>query len=426
VVVPFRIEPQWPTRRHDPRDLVDATFCSLRIRINDENATSYQTEAGVEEDHVELPAYYLAEWVAENWWALLWEPAKGEDGGDEDFRSRHSICAAEHGFILPNLNIVPAGESVRLYGSARSAKYADARFRRIPETSVDRQIVESALRDFVTKTVARVSPDLGSPLQAAWSLVEETSDDETDFCRLIGALGLSPYDEHAPIERALDSASKVLKDQQLLDLCLTATADNIVKAAYVAAVMHGVLDRSQEIDLAAMPPPPAEQPGLPPWKYGYQAARMLRSHMSVGDKDIDGAAIIFDRLHVDPAAKPDGALSGVESPILIGGTSRRESTGRMVLGPTAKQSRKFAAARATYFFLTGKNGDQRLITNAVTPDQQASRAFAAELLVPQTYIRARGDGGRLKWDKVNAIAQDAGVSADVIKLQASNIGFQVE
>src|SRR5262245_53839972 len=37
------------------------------------------------------PVYFLAEWIAENWWPLLWEPRKSEEVPDDAaFLARHS------------------------------------------------------------------------------------------------------------------------------------------------------------------------------------------------------------------------------------------------------------------------------------------------------------------------------------------------
>jgi hypothetical protein len=421
----LKIDAQWLSRSPDATDSIAATFCNLRIRVNDENITYYETEGGVGEDHLEIPSYYFAEWLAENWWPLLWEPCKSEDASDDpDFRSRHLISTAEHGFVLPNLNIVPAGERLHLFATARDAKYSDARFKRTADTVVERVHVEAAFRDFVEKTVARLAPQLATPLQAAWFEVAATGADTEQFCRLMGALGLSPYEKHETIERALDSASRSLDEKQLLDLCLTATPEDLVRSAYVAVKMQQALKKASEIDLAALPAAPADQTTLPAYKFGYRAARLLRDHFSIAEKDVEGGSSVFEKLNIDYSAKQEIELSGIESPV-VGGLEKRLRRGRLAVGADSKQARRFAAARATFFFLTGADEDRRLITNAVTRDQQASRAFAAELLVPQSYVRSRADGSRLKWDTVNEIAEAANVSAEVIKRQASNIGLQL-
>jgi hypothetical protein len=137
----------------------DATFCHLRISVGGENVTAYITEDRHQEDHIEIPSYYLAEWIAENWWPLLWEPRKNEDrqSDDPDFLSRHSILMAQHGFVLPNVSLVPTGENISIYAAGRTAKYADAQFTARAESLVDRSGVEGELRKFIEGTIANLN-----------------------------------------------------------------------------------------------------------------------------------------------------------------------------------------------------------------------------------------------------------------------------
>jgi hypothetical protein len=427
LVSDFKFQAKWPALRTSTRAGADPTFCKFQINVGGVNITSYQTEGGLEEDHLEIPAYHIAEWLAENWWPILWEPRKSEDAGeDPDFLSRHLLSTAEHGFALPNLRIIPTGEKIHLFATGRTPRYADAQFRRTPEALVSRQHVEAELRQFVEQTVARLGSELNSPLQSAWDFVKNTDNESEKFCRLMGALGLSPYETHGSIERALDDASSILTDPQLLDLCLTSTPDNVIRSAYVAGLMQTLLAKESEIYLSAVETlsPPRDQGGAPAWRVGYAAAKALREHFSVNEQDIDGASIVFEKLRLDPSSRQPDEFRGIESP-LAGGIEKHQFRGRMVLSPEGKQSRRSAAARATYFFWTAGQDDRRLITNAVTRDQQTSRAFAAELLAPQSYVRTQSAGMKLKWDQLNQIAERANVAPEVIKFQAHNNGLQL-
>ena len=110
---------------------------------------------------------------------------------------------------------------------------------------------------------------------------------------------------------------------------------------------------------------------------------------------------------------------------ILGTTEKQDSVGKVLLIKSSTPSRRFAAARAAYFFWTSGTDERRLITSAVTRDRQASRAFAAELLIPQAYVRQQAVGGKLKWDKVQEIAEQAIAAPEVVKLQAQNIGLQL-
>jgi hypothetical protein len=375
----------------------------------------------------EIPTYYLAEWIAENWWALLWEPCKTEDGGSEpDYLSRHWLPTAQHGFVLPSVHIIPTGERIKIWAVERQAQHADARFINRAEVLAKRDDVEGELAKFIESVVSRAGAFGSSPLQEAWSRIQATDSASVEFCQPIGALGLSPYDTHEAIERALDSVSSILGRKQLLDLCLTSTAEEFVRSAYVAGLMQNALKKAHEVDLSALTAltPPRDQILAPAWRYGYQAARELRSGFSIGERDIDGASAIFERLNIEPGNKQIMDFRGIASPI-SGGIERLKDNGRMVLSQDGAASRRFAAGRAAFFFWTSESEDRRLITDAVTRDQQASRAFAAELLIPQAYLRSKAEETKLRWDQAYQIAERATVSLDVIKHQAGNCGLQL-
>ena len=175
MVAPIVIATKWPPGRAGERDAIDASLCELTVRVNDVNVTAYQTEAGVQENSIEIPTYYWAEWIAENWWALLWEPCKTEDGGnDPDYLSRHWIPTAQHGFVLPSVQIVPTGERIKISAIERQAQYADARFMDRAEVLAKRDDVEFELKAFVQSVLSRVRTFGTSPLQEAWTRIETT------------------------------------------------------------------------------------------------------------------------------------------------------------------------------------------------------------------------------------------------------------
>lgn len=427
MVTPIVITTKWPPGRATERNAVDASFCDLVVKVNDVNVTSFQTDAGVQENSIEMPTYYLAEWLAENWWALLWEPCKTEEGGsDPEYLSRHWIPTAEHGFVLPSLYLVSTGDHIKITATERQAQYADARFVNRAEIVVKRDVVHSELSKFVESVVNRVQSFGKSPLMEAWTRIKETEPESYEFCQLIGALGLSPYEAHDAVERALDMASSILEKKQLFDLCLTSTAEDFVRSAYVAGLMQRALNNAKEMDLSALETlaSPNDQVLAPAWRYGYQAARELRAGLSVAERDIEGASAVFEKLNIDPGSRQIAEFRGIESPI-SGGVESLERGGRMVLSQDGAPSRRFAASRATFFFWTGMKKDRRLLTDAVTRDQQASRAFAAELLVPQAYLRSKAEGSKLRWDQVYQIAERATASLEVVKHQASNCGLQL-
>jgi len=88
---------------------------------------------------------------------------------------------------------------------------------------------------------------------------------------------------------------------------------------------------------------------------------------------------------------------------------RQGNVAKIALLAEGISHRRFAAGRATYLTWVSGNQARRLMTNAVTRDQQASRQFAAEILVPQSYLKNLAHSkGMLSYDQVIEIAQSRG------------------
>jgi len=134
-----------------------ATMCRLAIELDRKVLTEFRDDAGAKSKHLEIPAYYVAEWIAENWWPLLWEPRKSEDEEpNPDFLSRHSLIAAQHGFALPRLWSVPLGPSVQIFAGARDVQLADVRFLNGARETLSRENVQAELARFVSGVVSRL------------------------------------------------------------------------------------------------------------------------------------------------------------------------------------------------------------------------------------------------------------------------------
>ena len=426
---PLDFQLSWPPRKGTPKDALDATFANLRLLVGGENVTTYvdEDDPRVEGDHVEQPMLDVAGWIAENWWSLLWEAEKSEEArASDDYRFRHHLTSAQHGFALPNLRFIPTGDAVRLLAQPRQAKYADARFIRKADYLAPRRDVEMSLRAFMDDVVGTLTQWGEHPVADAWALVTSTTPEAAQFCILMGALGLSPYVEHRRIEHALEEASDKLSPAELLDLCLTSTGEEFIRSARVATLMHDAMGDADAVDLRRIEAlsPPADPVDAPAYVRGYDAARKLRAAFGLDETDIDGATKVLEELRIDWRAKSTVELNGFSSPI-TGAIRKRRDRGSVAFALDALSSRRFAAARAAYMFWTDEANERRFLTNAVTRDQQASRAFAAELLVPKAYLRSHTRRSRMSWDQVNAIAERTTVSADVVKNQAVNMGMTI-
>jgi Zn-dependent peptidase ImmA (M78 family) len=98
----------------------------------------------------------------------------------------------------------------------------------------------------------------------------------------------------------------------------------------------------------------------------------------------------------------------------------------VLAGPRSQRldSQRFLDARCLYHALFACGRSERLVTDAYTWDQQASRAFAAEFLAPQAALTAR-TGVRTDRLEVEELARDFGVSAMLIEKQLENAGVAI-
>jgi hypothetical protein len=160
---------------------------------------------------------------------------------------------------------------------------------------------------------------------------------------------------------------------------------------------------------------------------GYGRARKLREIIgglaedplnSVSDAaaGLNIAPLVFEPHNHLQSAKVHAAVGwrGGLVPVVAGPKPARESNVR------------FLEARALYHAAFACGRGPRLVTNATTWNQRASRAFAAELLAPQSGIHAHFDAEEWARDPdslLQRLAHHYNVSAMVVQHQLVNAGL---
>jgi hypothetical protein len=424
--VEFRVD--WPpaspmTGTGQP--LLDDTLGRLAIRIGPDVATRFRTDNGQEGDQLLIPTYGLAEWIAANWWPLLFEPPKREDFEDDvEYRARHWLGAARQGFALPDLWLCPAGGKLEIIGSAAQLRFARLSFLvEIGEAVVETAVTREALGKFVDGVIARLNARgrPASPLHDMWRAVRETAPETEDYCRLIGALGLSPYeDDHPEIDRVLDRLCDSLDRLLVTDLCEAADATTFPA---LAELTLGIAEQ-----LAAAPPAELGHllaVDLPPdheryaWQWGLAAAHQVRRKFHISNADPQGGQQFLTALGLDQVRPLDWRAERVS-----GGLRRRDDRLQLVVFDELPPQQRFTTARAAFLAWAGSLGDH-LVSDAITRDQQASRAFAAEMLAPTAYIRTKSRNRVLSDHGIGEIVQATGAPAGAVRYQAGHAGINV-
>jgi hypothetical protein len=265
-------------------------------------------------------------------------------------------------------------------------------------------------------------------LQTEWMLVEGTEPDEKQFCSYMGSLGLSPYVQNDPIENTLERILPLIGERIVADLCLASTPENFELAARAAesAIRTAEITPASNLEPLASISPPADNLSTPAWHRGVEAARRVRRKLGIKDTDPRGGTKLFETLKIDPSRKAEHVRSEAETMPIVGAVIREDQTAYVALLQQTEVQRRFAAARAAYTAWTAEQRrDKRLMSLAVTRDQQASRAFAAELMAPFGYLRAEARKSRLSQDQVFELADNLNIGADVVQKQALNNGLRI-
>jgi hypothetical protein len=422
----FTIKQKWIEPGTDEE--IGATLSNLQISIGKRILTEHKTQGEKPEFALEIPTYFLAEWIAENWWVLLHEPRKDDDSDDTQYYARHSIVSAQGGFPLPSLSIVPLGRGLHLNCSQRSAPFADARFLGEAFGDIDRSAMENELSRFVGEVVDRLkSRELNDvPLAKIWSVFTSLTPDQKTTCMLLGSLGTSPADASDELVSAIERTLDVLGERATRDFCLAVDARALQAfSPYVDAVStalekapEAALDPLLKVDL------PAENFSAPSWRRGKAAADRVRSNLGVSVQNANAADILFERMNFDPAIRT--ILQNVSEEPFVGAVARANGKVNVALVQAESAQRRFSAARAAYLAWVSEAHSQRLVTNAVTRDQQASRSFAAEILIPQAYlVSLAGVKKTLHVEQVHEASRSRKVMPDVALKQATNAGIKI-
>jgi hypothetical protein len=407
---------------------VGTTLARLQISIGKHFLTEHKINRGKSENALEVPTYFLAEWIAENWWVLLHEPRKDDEAEDTHYFARHSIVSAQGGFPLPGLTIVPLGRGLHLNCSPRSAPFAETRFLGEAFADIDRPAMEEELFKFVNEVVERLRSRglTETPLSKIWSVFTSLTPDQKTLCMLLGSLGTSPADASDRVVSATERMLDVLGERSTRDFCLASDADALLAFSPYLDAVTTALEKAPDsaLDPLLKSDLPAENFSAPSWRRGKAAADRVRANLKVNVQNANAADILFERMNIDPSLRATIQDSGEEP--FVGAVARSEGKVNIALLQADLAKRRFSAARAGYLAWVSEAHSQRLVTNAVTRDQQASRSFAAEILIPQAYlVSLAGPRKTLHVEQLHEASRERRVMPDVAIKQATNANIKI-
>ena len=407
-------------------------------------------------------AFPLARWIVENWWFLLNEsyrfPARyasrdlGRTLPDRAWVQRHSLLAAREGGALPDLTLHRDEEKVvaRWTPDGAASVPPPLRFTGEGEVHLDVADAERGLAEAVQAVMDRLDgfeePEVRA-FRRDWAAIAEATELERRLCEWSARLGIDPFDPEELTDELAETLPGLVSD---LDAPLR---DDLLDAERPQTLQRDMewLRRAEALAAdagSARNREPTFRPGshLPPvrglaatrdpetvrsdadtgtaYGLGYACAASLRRHLSPADghepiRDMDeilvrlGWAQSPSRTMESEAESPLEAAvtrSGDGAPVAIVGNADADTSGC-----------RFRLARSIFFrhFSRNRGADRRLVTEAHTREQRASRAFAAEFLAPAAGL-SQHLGGRVSSREIDDLAHHYSISALVISHQIQN------
>jgi len=396
------------------------TFARVRISVGTTILTrNLSGRGGGTSEAVNVPLLPFAQSLADSWWPLLYEPFRS--GAGSAFKARHRLDVPMHGYIFPKVALCSGGSETLLTAWAQSPEeHARIEFLAPASTNPDvlvlaRDQVEEQLMDVVEAVLERLNAKSASynKLAAAWDRVQASiSDhDELAYCRAAGRLGLDPYDPSSPdlTEFTADISNTVfedISDAVFVEELLETTA--WVRDASVA------WRQAPQIEVGAFGDFPGDLFDRPPWEVGNLAAETLRNNTGFdGDSPRKYLEQLFGRVLLVKSASFEKAPASIAALI-----ARDNSTAKLATVARTAREQRFKACSAAYIAWKAGSGEDRASTPAFTRHQQASRAFAAELLSPRKYLQSRAPKHGFTSDQIEALAGELICPFETVARQA--------
>lgn len=398
------------------------TITRLRILVEDNLISrNVSKRGGGESEAINTSLFPLAEFLAKNWWPLLYEPVRPNI--TDAFRVRHRLDSGMRGYAFPSIALWSGGErTVVADWASFNNPFATISFLATrPEEPVQlgRDAVEVNLMD-VVETVLERTAGSAPELLEAWDRVRNSIADPNEFayCTAAGRLGLDPYDPDAPdLSDWADGISQTL----FSDVSEIAEVRNLPETTKWLRESEARLKIFPETNLANFGKPAIDNMDDPAWMVGQVSAELLRIHAGV---PVENPRQAVSELLGSVIA--EGGELGKQGPEGVSAlVERLGSSARIGTVARSARQRRFRACAATYLAWTAEEGQGRAATEAITRRQQASRAFAAEMVAPRQALLARATPAGFDEEDLYQLAGDFICPYETVMWQSLRAGIQL-
>jgi Zn-dependent peptidase ImmA (M78 family) len=424
----FKLEYRWLEPSKGVKSQVAHTWAEFSIYVDGDCITYHEDSmAKSVGDRVYIPLYYLAEWIASNWWNLVYQPLK-PDNDSAGYYYTHKIKYARSGFSLPDLLIQPQGSEIFLQWRFTNLEYHKCRFLNSGFTTVDADEFRTELSEFVESVIERLEKNevFDSQLQTNWQLISDSSGDEEemDFCIAAAEAGIDPYDSSDENAKLIVSAYQNLppsvfreflyasnletmgSDILALQNINTMIIQNNSDYAYIKDIRNTIKNKYEYTT---------------PWMEGYNAARNIREKLGLNGAIVNSIEDLNGYFKTDFTKIEDVKKRPISSSIklLVGANKNQSPVFVLPHGnPYYESNRKFLIARGLYEYFYG--GDLSLVSSVDVESQKRNKAFAAEFLLPSATLRKRIKSQYISEDQIADLAEEFNISTKVVEHQIEN------
>lgn len=420
----------------EPLEKQSWAFCTISVagRCVTENLNHRQPQKS---DSIEMPLFPVAEWLVNYWWALLYEPCRGEAPPKENstwkldtklWLSRHCIRSSDSAFVLPYMHLFSAGRGLQLVWYEDGDSVSDTQYITSGNVFLERTDTEevlSALVDEVLDWCSSVHDERVDNLMQDWEAIKSAEPEERQFCESAGRMGLDPHYVTEWPDGILDFVAKTIgarSREPLVEDLLEATEPECAPALW-----NWLNDSQHKLNLSSRDPLLTNPLFFPRAKdHGYRLAKQIRAMSGISEESPIGELgnLMQREQNLSLTLKDYNHIPSRNVSAIVGWNDHNTAC---IAGPVPHRSdnRRFLEARGVYHALTGCMSGPRLLTRAYTWDQKAGRAFAAELLAPKDALaeEARSDMDiDERKDLQDKLAIKYDVSTELVRLQLQNHG----
>ena len=335
-----------------------------------------------------LSALHLSEWLAGNWWRLLWEPE--ESRSTLEWQMHHKIGAAGGGYIWPDLSFSSDWNTVLVQCSRTVPRAAEPiQYTKEYNHFIAVEDFERGIEDFVKSTIARLSTTRAGykDLAELWDEInsERLEPELTEWRKLEACLGYDPDEAPADLLENLRGKYDQYGTGAIQEVAAASKSKALEHLSAVTADVQTHGTPVQVFQFDDIRKSLSEQPGKvsdPPWQRAAQAAKVARRIWGLSSGPVPND-MLFDIFGMSKSTwsewnslPPLPLSAGIRDYKVEGGF-------RVSLSQRHVNSRRFTLVRLVADCLQTPSGEPLLpATRAKTSRQKFQRAFAQEFLCP--------------------------------------------